>query len=336
MENISEHIKREREARGITLEELAKGTFISVAVLRDIESGKFDKYKGDELYLKMYLRKIAKYLGMEEKELDAEFEALTQEIQLEEIERDKESKRLADENKKNVTISGKVSGTFKDLKNAKPKKPISDKRVYEDRYLMRYFKYVLVILVCVAIIVVVWYSIIASKSSTDGPDFKDTNTPTVEGSNDAGNQKTDDTNDKVEDDKKDKDKDDKEKNDDKKPAVEITKNGDLDYSFKLDPNATTFKFKMEFVGRSWCQLKVNGSEYEGFKSGIYNNANKSNAMDAQPEVIELELDAATCQEVALRMGYFMGHRFYINDVALEIEPSEYSGGSKTLKLTQVK
>ena len=26
MENISEHVKREREARGITLEELAKGT----------------------------------------------------------------------------------------------------------------------------------------------------------------------------------------------------------------------------------------------------------------------------------------------------------------------
>lgn len=37
MENISEHVKREREARGITLEELAKGTFISVAVLKDIE-----------------------------------------------------------------------------------------------------------------------------------------------------------------------------------------------------------------------------------------------------------------------------------------------------------
>ena len=41
MENISEHVRREREARGVTIEELAKGTFISVAVLKDIESGKF-------------------------------------------------------------------------------------------------------------------------------------------------------------------------------------------------------------------------------------------------------------------------------------------------------
>lgn len=121
MENISEHVRREREARGVTIEELAKGTFISVAVLKDIESGKFDKYKGDELYLKMYLRKIAKYLGLEEKELDAEFEALTQEIQLEEIRQEDLNKRLVEENKKNITISGKVSDTFKDLKNVKPK-----------------------------------------------------------------------------------------------------------------------------------------------------------------------------------------------------------------------
>lgn len=64
----------------------------------------------------MYLRKIAKYLGLEEKELDAEFEALTQEIQLEEIRQEDLNKRLVEENKKNITISGKVSDTFKDLK----------------------------------------------------------------------------------------------------------------------------------------------------------------------------------------------------------------------------
>lgn len=58
MENIGEHVRREREARGVTIEELAKGTFISVAVLKDIESGKFDKYKGDELYLKCIYGKL--------------------------------------------------------------------------------------------------------------------------------------------------------------------------------------------------------------------------------------------------------------------------------------
>lgn len=332
MENISEHVKREREARGITLEELAKGTFISVAVLKDIESGAFDKYKGDELYLKMYLRKIAKYLGMEEKELDAEFEALTQEIQLDKNYQGNNDKKSIDENKKNVTISEKVSDTFKDLKNVKPKKTISNKKVYEDRYLMRYFKYALVALVCVGIVFVVWYSIVATRTPSSNEDFKDNNTPTVEGNNDAQDQNTDNGNNEAdtteENNKKDETK--------PTPTVEITKNGNLDYSFKLAPEQTTFKFKAEFVGRSWCQLRVNGTEYSGFKSGIYNDANKSNSLDATPEVVELEFNAADFQDLELVIGYFMGHRFYINDTLLEIDPSEYNGRRQTLKITQVK
>lgn len=324
MENISEHVKREREARGVTLEELAKGTFISVAVLKDIESGKFDKYKGDELYLKMYLRKIAKYLGLEEKELDAEFEALTQEIQLEEI---RQEERLAEENKKNVTISAKVSDTFKDLKNVKPKKKISNKRVYEDRYLLRYFKYALVGVVCVAIIFVVWYAIVAGRSNSETPDFKDNSTPTVEGNNDAGKQESDDNKD-----------DDADKENDKKvetPVVEVIKNGTLDYSVKIDPSLATFKFKMEFVGYSWARLDVNGSEFSGFKSGIYNRANKSNSPTAEPEVVEVEIPTADFQNFELIIGNFTGHRFYINDQPLVIEANEYSGGNRTLKVTRV-
>lgn len=332
MENISEHVKREREARGITLEELAKGTFISVAVLKDIESGAFDKYKGDELYLKMYLRKIAKYLGMEEKELDAEFEALTQEIQLDKNYQGNNDKKSIDENKKNVTISEKVSDTFKDLKNVKPKKTISNKKVYEDRYLMRYFKYALVALVCVGIVFVVWYSIVATRTPSSNEDFKDNNTSTVEGNNEAQDQNTDNGNNEAdtteENNKKDETK--------PTPTVEITKNGNLDYSFKLAPEQTTFKFKAEFVGRSWCQLRVNGTEYSGFKSGIYNDANKSNSLDATPEVVELEFNAADFQDLELVIGYFMGHRFYINDTLLEIDPSEYNVGRQTLKITQVK
>lgn len=326
MENISEHVKREREARGITLEELAKGTFISVAVLKDIESGAFDKYKGDELYLKMYLRKIAKYLGLEEKELDAEFEALTQEIQL-----NHDSEQLSEENKKNVTISEKVSDTFKDLKNVKPKKqPIPHKHVYEDRYLMRYLKYLLVVLVCFGIICVIWYAIVASQPN-DNKNFEDNTTPTVEGDNEAKNQETDNTND-TKDKTDDKKKDETTATDkNKTESVEIIKNGPLDYSIKLDPSQTTFKFKAEFVGRSWCRMQVNGTEYSGFKSGIYNDAKSET-----PEVVELEFNTADFENLELRIGYFMGHRFYINDKELEIDPSEYNGGSVTLKVTQVK
>ncbi|OUP77841.1 transcriptional regulator [Erysipelatoclostridium sp. An173] len=329
MENISERVKKEREARGITLEELAKGTFISVAVLKDIESGNFDTFKGDELYLKMYLRKIAKYLGLEEKELDADFEALTQEIQLEEIRQEDLAKRLADENKKNITISEKVSDSFKDLKKIKPKKPISNKRVYEDRYLLRYLKYALVGVICIALVFVVWYTIIASKSD-DSSDFNNNNTPTVEGNNEAANQNTDEQND-TENNNNPADQEPAEQT----PAVTITKNGELNYSFSVDESQPTVKFRVEFVGRSWCQLDYNGSEYDGFRTGIYNDANTSNSLDATPEVVELEFNKDEFQTLELTMGAFYGHRFYINDTQIEIDPSEYDGGKKTLVLTKV-
>ena len=327
MENISERVKREREARGITIEELAKGTFISVAVLKDIESGNFEQFKGDELYLKMYLRKIAKYLGLDEKELDGDFEALTQEIQLEEIRQEDLAKRLAEENKKNITISKKVNDSFKDLKKVKTKKPISNKRVYEDRYLLRYFKFVLAGVICIALIVVVWYTIVASRSN-DTVDYNN-NTPTVEGNNDTARQDTDD-----QDDSNDNDDEDK-KPVENVPAATITRNSEMNYGFKLAEGQTSIKLKIEFVGRSWARLTYNGSEYSGFKSGIYNDANKSNSLDAAPETIELEFNKDEFQNVELTMGYFMGHRVYINDVQVEIDPSEYDGGKKTLILTQV-
>lgn len=324
MENISERIKREREARGVTIEELAKGTLISVAVLKDIESGKFDKYKGDELYIKMYLRKIAKFLGLEEKELDQAFDALTQEIQLEGIRQDDLNKRLAEENKKNVTISGKMSDTLKDLKSVKRKKTISNKRVYEDRYLLRYFKYALIGILCIAIVFVVWYAIVASRSSDDAPKFNDNDTPTVEGSTDAGKQDSDDNN-----------KDNPPEPTPEVTPIEIIKNGDLDYSLKIDPTVETFTFKVEFVGRSWTSMKYNGSDYDQFKNGIYNNANRSNSLDAQPEVVELTFNTAEFQNMQMTLAYFMGHRFYINDMQIEIDASEYDGSTKTLKLAKV-
>ena len=48
---------------------------------------------------------------------------------------------------------------------------------------------------------VVWYAIVAGRSNTEAPDFKDNNTPTVEGNNDAGKQDSDDNKNSNTDDK---------------------------------------------------------------------------------------------------------------------------------------
>lgn len=168
MDKVSEYLKAQREARNVTLEELSKGTLISVAVLKDIEAGKFEKYKGDELYVKMYLKRIAEFLEIESQELIDGYISVTQEIQLDDLRKKQEQKQAYNDKKGNVTFVGKLGESIKEIKPS-PLQKSKAKRVYEDNYIARYFKYGLVILLCAVIVFVIWYSIVASKSSDNTP-----------------------------------------------------------------------------------------------------------------------------------------------------------------------
>ena len=66
MDKVSEYIKEARIAKGVTIEEIAEATLLSPSIIKDIENGRFDKFSGDELYVKMYIRKIARYLEIDE------------------------------------------------------------------------------------------------------------------------------------------------------------------------------------------------------------------------------------------------------------------------------
>lgn len=58
MDTIGKRLLDEREHRGYTLQEVSQKTYIAVSVLRDIEEGKFTKYKGDEQYIKKYIKNM--------------------------------------------------------------------------------------------------------------------------------------------------------------------------------------------------------------------------------------------------------------------------------------
>ena len=62
MDKISEKIKAARIAKGVTIEEVAEATLLSVNIIKDIEDGAFERFVGDELYVKMYLKKNSKIL----------------------------------------------------------------------------------------------------------------------------------------------------------------------------------------------------------------------------------------------------------------------------------
>ena len=92
MDKISEKIKAARIAKGVTIEEVAEATLLSVNIIKDIEDGAFERFVGDELYVKMYLKKIARYLEIDETIAD-DYYAITREIKNADL-KDLENKNL--------------------------------------------------------------------------------------------------------------------------------------------------------------------------------------------------------------------------------------------------
>ena len=78
MGNFGERMQREREMRGITLEEIAEATKIGTRSLRALEAQEFTKLPGG-IFNKGFVRAYAKYLGIDEEQAVADYsEALAE------------------------------------------------------------------------------------------------------------------------------------------------------------------------------------------------------------------------------------------------------------------
>ncbi len=159
MNSISDKIKDLRKRKSITLEELSKHTKIPMSTLKDIEEGRFDKYTGEELYVKNYLKKIGEFLEAENtNEIVDEYIHYTQEIALTKLQEEAERKQIEPEKviaSKNIGLTRKTS-------------------VYEDRYLVRYAKYAVAVVLVIAIVAVVWLILVSSVAGNDAPPPNDT------------------------------------------------------------------------------------------------------------------------------------------------------------------
>lgn len=257
MDRVSEYIKTQREARGVTLEQLAKGTLISVAVLKDIEDGKFDKYKGDELYVKMYLKRIGEFLELDTSELVDEYITLTQEIELEDL---KKQAELEAKRKQEIKRKKKLSDSLKDMKPTKSKTSRPSKRVYEDNYIARFIKYGLVIVLCAVIIFVIWYSIVASQS-------KDESSYTPPSSGEVETNPNANTEQKTEDKKKKDEEKDKEepKTDDKDATSGVTLTNVSDSAFDVTgiKPGENLKVEVTFKAQGNFNFWKNNTQVEG-------------------------------------------------------------------------
>jgi cytoskeletal protein RodZ len=70
---FGEHLKREREMRGVSLEEIAAATRISTRFLEAIEGERWDQLPGG-VFNRGFIRSIARFLGMDEDNLVAEYD----------------------------------------------------------------------------------------------------------------------------------------------------------------------------------------------------------------------------------------------------------------------
>ena len=328
MDKISEKIKAARIAKGVTIEEVAEATLLSVNIIKDIEDGAFERFVGDELYVKMYLKKIARYLEIDETIAD-DYYAITREIKKADL-KDLENKK---EDMGSVTFVDKV-------KNIQPtKKQPTRKGVYEDHYILRYVKYAIVIIIVIAIIIVLGYSFVFMKSNDSS--FKNSNTSKTETS-ETLKKKTTET------DKKKTTKSDTTKKDEQTSTeITFTKNADGDYSFKLPDgyDQETFKLKVDFTFATRVDLHVNGDpnsyQTDTFKRGVYSGSlapSMSDALkdDSACESVELEFNVNDFQYLEFSYSWNIGHRYYINDQKLPLEESDHNNTIKTFKLTMVK
>ena len=93
MAPIGMELKRERELRGITLQEIADATKINIRYLRDLEEERLDNLPGT-FFIKGIIRSFAKYMGLDESTiLNSYYESELHQEQEKEQEQEEESQK---------------------------------------------------------------------------------------------------------------------------------------------------------------------------------------------------------------------------------------------------
>ena len=306
MGNLGEYIRQQRQAKHMTIDELSNQTKISVAVLNDIENGKFDRYKGDEAYVKMYLKKITRVLEMDSEDVANQYLELTREIELEDL---KEKEDVQHHNEEVVSKGKKFS--FESPQFAR--KP----SVYEDKSHVKIIQTIIILALVCLVVVVIWYGLYSTRSKSENPKFVEPNTSSVEGDVET---KPEDEN------KSNQNPSDDNQNTPSQQEVTLTrdeKSTSTNIYFKMNVPEEVEKLtlRLEFSQPVWAQLRVNGKSYPDFEEKVYHE----DETKTDPEVVNLEIPVADFENMRLRLGNFgEGQHYYINDVEIPLTDQDYT------------
>jgi len=115
MQEFGKYLKTEREAKGITLEQIEQETRIRLTYLQAIEDGEFNKLPG-EFYCRTYIRSYAKAIGLDEAEVLAKYENRVKEI-------------MSDGELEDLPTKTRWDGTLQETVASKGKAPVNKKPI---------------------------------------------------------------------------------------------------------------------------------------------------------------------------------------------------------------
>ncbi len=328
IETIGATLKQARVTGGLTMDEVSKATHISKTIIRDIEAEKFEKYRRDELYIKNYIKRLANYYKLDERELLDSYLGITQEISLSEVKKKEELEKNREKESENSTISTNINDTLTEMKKASTiKKQNRNRRVYRNNQIRDNLRYLVIVIVVILLIVAIFFGVSKLSSKTADTNFDNVAQPVIVDNSDT----TSDSGDTV--DQTQTPDQTVDQTPEPEQTVEYVKNSALNYTIKLPEGTESFTFKVVFVGRTWAALSVNGANYSDFAQTIYNNDNTSNDLSDEGEPVEITFNTADFNELNLRLGYSQGHKFFVNDVELPIDQSDYNDSTANFILT---
>lgn len=280
MDNLAQYIKTKRESLNMSQQELSEKTKLSVAVIDDLENGRFERYTGDEMYVKAYLKKIGEALDLDIEGMTSTYMGLTRELKQSEVEAEIQKKA---EEKEKIQQRNKLS-----LDDVKIKVPefTKSQSVYTDNRSSKILQSAIIIVVIIAIIAVCFFGIMSTRTKVDEPSSFESNMTTDIQDNTDQSESNEDTNTVLNED------------------LTIVRNGSLDYSVTLPTNTTSIVLKIEYGCRSWSSLYADDTLVSDFEERLYTKG----------EVVEVTLDTTSTQIFRLHNGYNLDNKYYINDV----------------------
>ena len=299
MSDIGAYLKEQRLKKGVELKDISATTHISQAILKDIEENNFNKYKGDEQYLRMYIKKYALFLGLD-------FNILVEDYfkTYDEIEAVDEQEILSNELNK---IHFKKS------------------KVYLNSPYSSIGKYVYLTFLGLLIVILLWY-VINWFQNRNTVSFTEPN-EVIENNNDNSDNTPIIDNELEE----------LEPEENNLNNISFSRTGSYTYEVRVLQINEPLNIKIEFVGRSWSMIRLDGNMIDNINDKIFNNENISNVFDALPEVVEFSFNLDNTGNIlSIDNGFNMYHRYYVNDIEIIIDESDYFPGHAIMTFNFVK